>query len=90
MHGLGDSAEGFAPLFQQHSDILPNCKYVLLTAPTRAVTLNMGMRMTSWYDIRTLGAREMNEEVLDSAEIISRVLQEESKSCENVYLGGFS
>jgi hypothetical protein len=31
-------------------------KIVLLTAPIRAVTINGGMKMTSWYDIKKLSA----------------------------------
>lgn len=27
-------------------------KVVLLTAPVKPVTINMGMKMTSWYDIK--------------------------------------
>jgi len=35
--------------------IVPDtCKVILPTAPQRAVTLNNGMVMNSWYDIKTL------------------------------------
>lgn len=87
LHGLGDSADGFAPLFQQQLQ-LPDTNVLLLTAPQRAVTLNGGMVMNSWYDIKTLGAREINSEVLDSAERILRVIRDLPP--QPIYLGGFS
>ncbi|EGR26901.1 phospholipase carboxylesterase family protein, putative [Ichthyophthirius multifiliis] len=48
LHGLGDSALGFSDLFlsQQHNLSNPQTKIVLLTAPTRPVTINGGMEMT--------------------------------------------
>lgn len=46
MHGLGDSAEGFLPLFKMDS-VIEDCRVVLLTAPIRRVTLNGGMLMNS-------------------------------------------
>lgn len=61
LHGLGDSAAGFVDVFYNPQyQVVPNiAKVVLMTAPVRAVTLNNGMEMTSWYDIlslETLGA----------------------------------
>ena len=57
MHGLGDSAEGFADVAQMWSRQLPYAKFVLPTAPTQPVTLNGGMPMPSWYDIEGLSER---------------------------------
>lgn len=36
---------------------LPHVKWILPTAPTQPVTLNMGMAMPSWYDIIGLDSR---------------------------------
>lgn len=56
LHGLGDSASGFADVFadKRFGMVPPTCKVILPTAPIRAVTCNGGMRMTSWYDITSL------------------------------------
>ena len=89
LHGLGDSAESFADLFQSQP-LADDCKYVLLTAPVRPVTLNGGMQMTSWYDIPALGTRSVNSELQESAEFLAKVLEEESQLTENVVVGGFS
>lgn len=48
LHGLGDTANGwadFAPMLQLQ---MPHVKFVFPTAPTRPITLNGGMRMTGW------------------------------------------
>ena len=57
LHGLGDSAYGFADVFLDLNwRFVPEdiCKVRLLTAPERPVTLNGGMSMNSWYDILSL------------------------------------
>lgn len=52
MHGLGDMGMGWAQLFamQAHS----NVRYVFPSANHMPVTLNMGMDMPSWFDIKNL------------------------------------
>ncbi len=56
LHGLGDSAYGFADVFldPEWRFVPDNCKVLLLTAPERPVTLNGGIVMNSWYDILSL------------------------------------
>ncbi|KAL7531010.1 hypothetical protein ACHAXR_003803 [Thalassiosira sp. AJA248-18] len=56
-HGLGDSSEGFVDVAQHLSTKLPYAKFLLPTAPTQKVTMNMGMAMPSWYDIVGLDKR---------------------------------
>lgn len=56
-HGLGDSSEGFVDVAQHLSAKLPYAKFILPTAPTQKVTMNMGMAMPSWYDIVGLDKR---------------------------------
>eukprot|EP00562_Extubocellulus_spinifer_P005915 CAMPEP_0178529310 /NCGR_PEP_ID=MMETSP0696-20121128/32265_1 /TAXON_ID=265572 /ORGANISM="Extubocellulus spinifer, Strain CCMP396" /LENGTH=260 /DNA_ID=CAMNT_0020161017 /DNA_START=140 /DNA_END=922 /DNA_ORIENTATION=- len=56
-HGLGDSAEGFVDVAEHLSAALPHVKFILPTAPTQPVTMNMGMPMPSWYDIVGLDER---------------------------------
>ena len=89
LHGLGDSAEGFLPIFEER-DILPDCKVVLLTAPKQPVTLNGGYVMNSWYDIERIGRNTVHPQATVSAQRISKVIDEERKLTENVILGGFS
>ncbi|PRP88797.1 Phospholipase/Carboxylesterase family protein [Planoprotostelium fungivorum] len=96
MHGLGDSSEGFRDLFEQF--VMPNTRVVLLNAPVMPVTANGGMRMQSWYDIRSfdrsegLNRDEDHEGIDQAADAIKRVLEEETKRVESnrVIVGGFS
>ncbi|KAL6076393.1 palmitoyl-protein hydrolase [Balamuthia mandrillaris] len=54
LHGLGDTGQGwFDPLYYL-SRQLQHFRIVLPTAPVRPITLNGGMRMPGWYDIKDL------------------------------------
>jgi predicted esterase len=75
----------------------PYIKFILPTAPKQPVTLNGGMRMTSWYDIVDLGERN-NEAVPtgmeQSAATIKSIIADEVRnhgvSMSRIVLGGFS
>lgn len=40
----------------------PSVKFILPTAPNRPVTLNGGMMMPAWYDIKGLSANRLSED----------------------------
>ena len=70
-------------------------KFVLPTASVKPVTINMGMRCTSWYDIKSLStlSREDFKGLDESTERITRLIEEEIKSgidSTRIILGGFS
>ncbi len=103
MHGLGDSAEGFLDVFTDPSinPVTPDTKVVLLTAPSRPVTINAGMIMPSWYDMKVLSAdmssklpleqRISLDEIKDSYKRINDVVNEEKKNLKGkLFVGGFS
>ncbi|KAL7532570.1 hypothetical protein ACHAXR_005830, partial [Thalassiosira sp. AJA248-18] len=81
--------------FQYLARQLPHVKFILPTAPTQPVTLNMGMAMPSWYDIIGLDSRS-NEDCKgldDSMDRILGLLEDEAKSSvdySRVVLAGFS
>lgn len=55
LHGLGDSGNGFAPIVPELK--LPESmavRFVFPHAPIRPVTINNGMPMRAWYDIKTM------------------------------------
>jgi len=71
-------------------------KIILPTAPTQPVTMNMGMAMPSWYDIKGLDLRS-NEDcpgLEESQQRLSQILQTEHESTGLPYsrmvLAGFS
>ncbi|CAD8108208.1 unnamed protein product [Paramecium sonneborni] len=105
MHGLGDTAFGFMDLFEQLPIVKAETKVLLLQAPQRAVTINMGMKCTSWFDIKVLKTDSnvehfsnnfkstvSMEEIEDSRKIITNYLDQEIKlvQSKNVFIGGFS
>ena len=55
MHGLGDSGMGWADAFANYCAD-PNVRYIFPSAKEMPVTLNMGMSMPSWFDIKELSA----------------------------------
>lgn len=96
MHGLGDSGHGFAPIAPELK--LPEdmaVRFVFPHAPERPVTINGGMRMRAWYDIKSLdfnsradidGAKE------SAAQIEALIQQQVDKGIphEKIVLAGFS
>ena len=61
LHGLGDSAEGFYDSFAEEEWTPNNCRVVLPTAPTQAVTLNGGIEMNSWFDIYNVDSANITD-----------------------------
>ena len=102
LHGLGDSAEGFFPVFSSEMNpCYATTKIVLLTAPMRPVTVNFGMKCHSWYDIRELKFDEASfnkninmDEVQESIDRVNKVIENEAKLFNGDYkriaVGGFS
>jgi lysophospholipase II len=75
---------------------MPYCKFILPTAPTQPVTMNMGMSMPSWYDIVGLDERS-NENcagIETSVQTLRDILDKEHGSTNLPYnrmvLMGFS
>ena len=66
-------------LHQYLASQLPHVKFILPTAPTQPVTLNMGMSMPSWYDIIGLDSRsnEVCNGLDDSTDRILGLLEDE-------------
>jgi lysophospholipase-2 len=80
---------------QQLITQMPYVKFILPTAPTQPVTLNMGMSMPSWYDIVGLDERS-NEEchgIIQSRDRIHDILRKEHNRgvpYSRMSLAGFS
>ena len=77
LHGLGDSGHGFAPIVPELK--LPESmavKFIFPHAPERPVTINGGMRMRAWYDIKSLdfNSRADLSGVKESAEQVSALI----------------
>jgi lysophospholipase-2 len=67
------------PFLQYLASKLPHVKFILPTAPTQPVTLNMGFAMPSWYDIVGLDSRsnELCEGLDESMDKIMELISHE-------------
>ncbi len=94
LHGLGASGHDFEPLVPHLS--LPDIRFVFPHAPQLAVTINGGMVMPAWYDIRTISrseGRESEQDIRSSAAHIDALIRREGERGvppERIILAGFS
>ncbi|MBS3799332.1 alpha/beta fold hydrolase [Pseudoalteromonas sp. BDTF-M6] len=96
LHGLGDSGDGFAPVAPHLA--LPDelgVKFLFPHAPVQAVTINGGMEMRAWYDIKSLDLdkRADAQGVQQSAQCISALIDEQIAAgipADKIILAGFS
>ena len=96
LHGLGADAHDFEPVVPE---LLPRreraWRFVFPNAPVRPVTINNGMRMRAWYDVRSFdrGAAEDEAGFRDSAAQIGELIAREGSrgiAAARVVLAGFS
>lgn len=94
MHGLGDTANGFAGFCHDFALDMPHVRFICPTAPTMPVTLNGGMQMPSWYDIVGHGDRSAEPcgGIEASRDTVLGMLEEEAKQVgyNRCVLAGFS
>ncbi|BBN80089.1 carboxylesterase [Pseudoalteromonas sp. A25] len=96
LHGLGDSGEGFLPIAPELK--LPDelgVRFVFPHAPEQPVTINGGMVMRAWYDIKSLDLENRADEdgVRASAKAVEALIQAELDkgiAPERIILAGFS
>lgn len=68
LHGLGADRHDFEPVAQLLQRRLPSTRFILPQAPTRAVTINGGWAMPSWYDILAMSpARAIAHDQLEAS-----------------------
>ncbi|EGG18884.1 esterase/lipase/thioesterase domain-containing protein [Cavenderia fasciculata] len=96
-HGLGDTGAGWSDLMLDIKEATnsEHIKFILPNAPIQPVTINMGFKMNSWYDIKSLTDRgdENKEEVEDSRSYIESLIKSEIDSgipSERIMIAGFS
>ncbi len=96
LHGLGADGHDFEPVVPELRlpEALP-VRFVFPHAPMRAVTVNMGMVMRAWYDIRIEGnARIPDPADLEQSEAQVRALiqreRERGMPAARIVLAGFS
>ncbi|KID80736.1 Acyl-protein thioesterase 1 [Metarhizium brunneum] len=97
IHGLGDTGHGWADAvgFWRTRQSMNEIKFILPHAPHIPITMNGGMPMPGWFDIKTLvkGADEDGPGVLQSRDYLHGLIQQEIKDgipADRIVLGGFS
>ena len=96
LHGLGADGHDFAPIVPElvRRD-WPALRFVFPHAPQRAVTINGGMRMRAWYDIRDFDLANRADEtgVMESIEQVEALIKRENERGvpdARIVLAGFS
>ncbi len=96
LHGLGADGHDFAPIVPElvRRD-WPALRFVFPHAPQRAVTINGGMRMRAWYDIRDFDLANRADEtgVMESVAQVEALIARENErgiADERIVLAGFS
>lgn len=96
LHGLGADAHDFEPVVPE---LLPRreraWRFVFPNAPVRPVTINGGMQMRAWYDIRSFdrGAAQDEAGFRASAAQVSELIAREGArgiAAQRIVLAGFS
>ena len=101
LHGLGADGHDFEPIVPELVRLgWPALRFVFPHAPMRAVTINNGMRMRAWYDIRNFSADELaggdradGEGVIESIAQVEALIAREAErgiGPERLILTGFS
>jgi phospholipase/carboxylesterase len=96
LHGLGADGHDFAPIVPELR--LPDTlalRFVFPHAPRRAVTINQGLTMRAWYDIRTRGTGLIEDAagIDESTALVRGFLQREAGlgiAPRRLVLAGFS
>ena len=62
LHGLGADGNDFVPILPQ-LELRPTTRITFPHAPVRPITLNYGMPMRGWYDIKDLSFEQRDEDL---------------------------
>lgn len=96
LHGLGADGHDFEPIVPElHLPEGLGVRFIFPHAPLRAVTINGGMQMRAWYDVRHMDLRlqEDADSIIDSAEITGNYIDAEIAGgipADKIILAGFS
>ena len=96
LHGLGADGHDFESIVPELG--LPDnlgIRFIFPNAPKRSVTINGGMSMRAWYDVKspTLNEQEDSESIIDSSILIDKYINAEIEAgieSNKIILAGFS
>jgi len=95
LHGLGADRYDFLPVAEALQEHLLSTRFVMPQAPSRAVTINGGYEMPSWYDIKAMSpARAIDEAQLEESadQVIALIEEQRAAGIDptRIVLAGFS
>jgi phospholipase/carboxylesterase len=96
LHGLGADGHDFEPVAPQLGfSEAPAVRFIFPHAPIRPITINGGMEMRGWYDIKEMDFDREEDRVgiEESASIVSQLIKYENQrgiESKNIVLAGFS
>lgn len=96
LHGLGASADDFPPVVPHLGlNLSPAIRFIFPQAPNRPITVNNGMVMPGWYDIKGLAIEQKQDRqgVEESCAAVETLIKEQIAlgiPSANIILAGFS
>ncbi|APC96975.1 alpha/beta hydrolase [Francisella frigiditurris] len=98
LHGLGADGNDFVDIVPHLNIQKENVRFIFPHAEVMPITINMGMQMRAWYDIKSLDANSLNR-IVDVEGINSSISRlnnlidkqiEDGIASEKIILAGFS
>lgn len=96
LHGLGASADDFPPIVPELGlSTDRSIRFVFPQAPDRAITINGGMKMPGWYDIKGMSIEDKQdaEGMTESQATVEALIDQQIAMgipSEHIILAGFS
>ncbi|MCX7554371.1 dienelactone hydrolase family protein [Marinicella sp. S1101] len=95
LHGLGADGHDFEPVVPQFKNPDKAIQFIFPHAPIQPVTINGGMEMRSWYDIKMMDIGKMPDEagIRESEQKVLALIEAQIKAGfkpEQIVLAGFS
>jgi phospholipase/carboxylesterase len=96
LHGLGADGHDFEPIVPVLGLARQNgVRFIFPNAPVQPITVNGGMRMPAWYDVKVMDLKQRQDfdGIQESAELITGYINAEIErgiDSENIILAGFS
>ncbi len=95
LHGLGADGHDFAPIVPELGAVREWTRFIFPHAPPRPVSINFGMTMRAWYDIRDDGDGFVSDadDLRESQDAVDALIEAEIDAgvpAERIVLAGFS
>lgn len=96
LHGLGADGNDFVPIIQElELPFAAAIRFIFPHAPEQSVTINSGLVMRAWYDIKHINLKRHEDEagIRHSQQAIAALIERENQRgvpSANIILAGFS